>query len=136
MKSKRTAAWLTMGMVLLSACSGGGASQALGEKPGYQKISPQEALTMLQEQDVTLLDVRTQEEFAEAHIEGALLLPDYEIEQKASELLPDKDAVILVYCRSGRRSQGAAQKLIEMGYSQVYDFGGIIDWPYETVSGQ
>lgn len=136
MKTKRTAAWLTMSMVLLSACSGGGASQALQEKPVYQKISPEEALTMLQEQDVTLLDVRTQEEFAQAHIEGALLLPDFEIEQKAHELLPDQEKTILVYCRSGRRSQGAAQKLIEMGYTQVYDFGGIIDWPYETVSGQ
>ena len=85
--------------------------------------------------DYILLDVRTLEEFEPAHIKGAMLLPVTEIQDKASEQLGDKDAVILVYCRSGNRSAQAAKQLLDMGYTRVYDFGGIIDWPYETVSG-
>jgi rhodanese-related sulfurtransferase len=107
-------------------------SQASGV---YQKITAQEARKIMQEtDDYILLDVRTQEEYDEAHIEGAILLPDYEIEEKAGERLPDKNAMILVYCRTGRRSAASANKLLEMGYTQVIDFGGIVDWPYETVS--
>jgi len=103
--------------------------------PDYQKITPVEAKAMMDGGEVVILDVRTEAEFAEAHIAGAVLLPDYDIEPLAPELLPDKDETILIYCRSGRRSEIAANALIEMGYTNVYDFGGIIDWPYETVSG-
>ncbi len=107
-------------------------SQASGV---YQKITAQEARQIMQEKDdYILLDVRTQEEYDEAHIEGAVLLPDYEIKEKAGERLPDKNAMILVYCRTGRRSAASANQLLEMGYTQVIDFGGIVDWPYETVS--
>ncbi len=84
--------------------------------------------------DVIIIDVRTEAEFAEGHIENAVLLPDYDIEANASEILTDKSAVILVYCRSGVRSEAAAKKLAQMGYSNIYDFGGIIDWPYEMVN--
>jgi len=90
---------------------------------------------MSEEEEYILLDVRTEEEYAEAHIEGAGLLPYDEIADRAEAELPDKDAVILVYCKSGGRSEIAAKTLAGMGYSKVYDFGGINDWPYETVPG-
>lgn len=83
---------------------------------------------------VIVLDVRTPEEFQTGHIAGALLIPDTEIVNKAPSLLTDKSAVILVYCRSGRRSALASEALIQLGYRNVYDFGGIIDWPYEVVT--
>jgi rhodanese-related sulfurtransferase len=99
----------------------------------YRKITAEEAKAMLEANaDAILLDVRTEEEFTERHIPGAVLLPDYEVAEKAAEVLPDKNALILVYCRTGRRSANAANELIEMGYTNVYDFGGINDWPYET----
>ena len=78
----------------------------------------------------TLLDVRTQQEYDEKHIAGAYLIPDYEIESRAEKELPDKDALILVYCRSGSRSKKASQKLAELGYTNVKDFGGINTWRY------
>lgn len=84
-------------------------------------------------EDVIILDVRTQAEFAEGHIPNALLLPDNEIKQRAEELLPDKEQTILVYCRSGRRSELAAKELIQLGYTNVYDFGGILDWTGDVV---
>lgn len=99
---------------------------------GYQRISPSEANEiMLSEMGYIILDVRTEEEYATGHIPGAVLLPDYEIETRAEEVLPDKDQLILVYCRSGRRSKAAAEVLIELGYTNVKDFGGIIDWEYD-----
>jgi len=82
-----------------------------------------------------LLDVRTDEEFAEKRIDGAILIPDYEIEDRVLTELPDREALILIYCRSGNRSASAARKMIDMGYTNVYDFGGINDWPYDTVGG-
>jgi len=103
----------------------------------YQKISAKEAKQMMDEGgDFILLDVRTAEEFAEKRIAGAILIPDFEIAARAAAELTDKDARILVYCRSGRRSALAAQALADLGYTNVYDFGGITSWPYETVSGE
>lgn len=100
----------------------------------YQKISAEEAKEVMQSGNhYVILDVRTLDEYNEGHIEGAVLLPDNELEEKAESTLPDKEATILVYCRSGRRSVAAAQDLINMGYTNVYDFGGIVDWPYEVV---
>lgn len=102
----------------------------------YKKISAEEAYTMMNESsDFVLLDVRTEEEFEEKRIDGAVLIPDYEISTSAEIELPDKEALIFICCRSGRRSANVANELIEMGYTNVYDFGGIIDWLYETVSG-
>jgi len=99
----------------------------------YQKISAEEAYGMLKgEGGVILLDVRTPEEYEAAHIPAALLLPVDELPARAEETLPDKDAPILIYCRSGVRSANAANILISLGYANVYDIGGIIDWPYET----
>lgn len=102
------------------------------ENAEYKKITPQEATGMM-DKDAVILDVRTQAEFDQGHIPQAVLLPDTEIRQEATEILPDKDQTILVYCRSGRRSALAAQNLIDMGYTSVYDFGGIQDWTGEIV---
>ncbi len=100
----------------------------------YEQITPAEAKAIMDEEDgYVILDVRTQEEFDEAHIDGAILIPDYEIADKAESVLKDKNQLILVYCRSGRRSKLAAEKLVKLGYTNVKEFGGIIDWPYETV---
>lgn len=100
----------------------------------YEKISAQQAKEMIDKGEYgVILDVRTLEEYNEGHIEGATLLPDNEIRNKAEITLYNKEEVILVYCRSGRRSEAAAKVLVEMGYTKVYDFGGIIDWPYEVV---
>lgn len=100
----------------------------------YRKISAAEAYQKMIEEDAIILDVRTEEEYREIRIAGAVLVPDYEINSRADSLLPDKNALILVYCRSGRRSENAANELLSLGYTNVYDFGGIIDWTYETIS--
>ena len=100
---------------------------------GYYQITPEDARDIMgRESDYVILDVRTQDEYNEVHIPDAVLLPDYEIISRATEVLPDKDKLILVYCRSGRRSKNASAELAALGYSNVYEFGGIIDWPYET----
>ena len=100
----------------------------------YTRITPQEAKTLMDtETDYVILDTRTTEEFAEGHIEGAILIPEYEIADRAEKELPKKDQLILVYCRSGRRSKIAADELVKLGYTNVKEFGGIIDWPYEVV---
>ena len=103
----------------------------------YRKISAEDAYQMMQDtNDYILLDVRTGEEFNEKHIKGAVLIPDYEIKSRAATAFPDKNCLILVYCRSGRRSANAANELVKMEYTNVYDFGGIIDWPYGTAIGK
>ena len=105
------------------------------ESLGYRTITAEEAKERLDAgAPLVLLDVRTQEEFDEAHIPGAVCLPNEAIGGRAPAELPDKDAEILIYCRSGRRSAEAAGKLAKLGYTNVADFGGIIDWPYETTS--
>jgi len=88
------------------------------------------------EKDIILLDVRTPEEYMEKRIPGSILLPNYEIKDRATDVIPDKNARIVVYCRSGRRSAEAANTLRELGYSNVFDLGGINNWPYETISGE
>ena len=100
----------------------------------YEQITPAEAKEIMDEENgYVVLDVRTQEEFDEARIVSAILIPDYEIAAKAENILKDKNQLILVYCRSGRRSKLAAEALVKLGYTNVKEFGGIIDWPYETV---
>ena len=101
----------------------------------WQTITGEEAYRMMNELDsYVLLDVRTLAEFTEIRIDGAILIPDYELKQRAETELIDKNAVILIYCRSGRRSALSAAILAKLGYSNLYDFGGIINWSYETVS--
>ena len=97
-------------------------------------ITAEEARNLMDsEKDRIILDVRSREEYDQGHIPGAILIPDTEIEAKAADLLPDKDQLILVYCRSGRRSKLAAQSLADLGYTNIREFGGILDWPYEVV---
>ncbi|MDD2370401.1 MAG: rhodanese-like domain-containing protein [Firmicutes bacterium] len=100
------------------------------------KISTEEANKRLgSEKDVILVDVRTPEEYKGEHIKDAILLPLDTISKKAGEVIPDKEAIYFVYCRSGNRSATASSILVEMGYKNIFDLGGIIDWPYETASG-
>lgn len=104
-----------------------------GETAMYEEITQEEAKKIMDaDESAIILDVREKEEFDEGHIPGAILIPYTEIEDKADEMLPDKDSLILVYCRSGRRSKIAAKALSELGYTSVKEFGGIIDWQYET----
>lgn len=111
----------------------GMAGTEAGEGAAYHKISPEEAKEMMDKEKVKILDVRTLQEYREGHIPEALNLPNEEIKEEEPELLGDKEIPLLIYCRSGIRSRDASNKLVDMGYTQVYDIGGIIDWPYETV---
>ena len=113
---------------LLIGCHG-------NHKSAYEQITPAEAQALMDSEDgYIILDVRTPEEFAERHIEGAILIPDYEIGEKAESILTDKEQLILVYCRSGRRSKNAANELATLGYTNIKEFGGINDWKYGTVT--
>ena len=108
-------------------CSDGGSAS-------YDQISGAEAKALMDsESGYIIIDARTQEEYDQGHIPGAILIPEYEIADRAEKELPDKDQLILVYCRSGRRSKIAAEELVKLGYTNVKEFGGIIDWEYETV---
>ena len=101
----------------------------------YRLISPADAQRMMSEADsYILLDVRTREEYRERRIEGAVLIPVSELAERSGAELPDKTSTILVYCQSGRRSESAARLLLSLGYTTVYDMGGITNWPYPTVS--
>ncbi len=98
----------------------------------YEQINAEQAKQIMDsESGYIIIDARTLEEFNEGHIKGAILIPEYEISQRAESELLDKDQLILVYCRSGRRSKIASQALVDLGYTNVKEFGGIIDWPYE-----
>ena len=102
----------------------------------HQTITAKTAKQMMdKEEDYVLLDARSIEEYQDKRIPGAMLIPDYQITDMAESMLPDKDALIFVYCRGGVRSERASRALSDLGYSRVYDFGGIASWPYDTVSG-
>lgn len=119
---------ISLSLFGLTACQDG------GNNATYEQITPQQAKEIMDtEQEYIIIDARTEEEFAEGHIENAILIPEYEIKDLAEKELPDKDALILVYCRSGRRSKIASEELVKLGYTNVKEFGGIIDWPYEVV---
>ena len=127
---------LAASLALLSGCALSKAKEDkadMTDKAAYQKISAEEAYEMMASQEVVVVDVRTREEYDGGHIENAVLVPNESIGSEMPEALPDKEATLLVYCRSGRRSKDAAQKLLKLGYQSVYDFGGVIDWPYELV---
>lgn len=121
---------LILVMILLAGC----ASPKV--EASYRQISMDEAITMMEETSAyVILDVRTPEEFAEKHIPNAINIPNETIGTAEIPGLPDKDQLILVYCRSGNRSKQASQKLADMGYTNIVEFGGINNWPGETVSG-
>ncbi len=123
--------WLLSAAVLLPAfaliaCNAESAPQG---DAVYEQITTAEAKALMEsEQDYVILDVHTEEEFAAGHISGAILIPDYEIGEKAESILTDKNQLILVYCRSGRRSKNAANELATLGYTNIKEFGGIIEW--------
>ena len=103
------------------------------QEVSYRQITMDEAVAMMEEEkDYIILDVRTAVEFNEEHIPGAINIPNETIGTDAIPELPDKDQLILVYCRSGNRSKQASEKLVKLGYTNVVEFGGIIDWPGET----
>ena len=121
---KRSISLLLALALLLTACA---------QAASYEQITQEEAKQIM---DTTngyiLLDTRTREEYDQSHIPGALLIPHTEIAERAEAELPDKDQVILVYCRSGNRSKQASEVLVELGYTHVKEFGGINTWPYEV----
>ncbi len=120
-------------LLLLTGC-GGTASNASSEND-YQQISQEAAKEMMDTQDVIILDVREQDEYDSGHIPGAVLLPVGTMdEETAAEVIPEKDSTVLVYCRSGNRSKTASSALSELGYTSIYEFGGINTWPYEKES--
>ena len=122
--------------IILGACSSAKTDSIASSKSDniYEKITAEKAKQRIDSGElITILDVRTKEEFDEKHIEGAILIPNEEIMNEPPSQLPDKNAEILIYCRSGNRSRQAAEKLISMGYTNVKDFGGINDWSYDTV---
>ncbi len=100
---------------------------------GYTIIKADEAKKMMDAGNVIVVDVRTDSEYADKHIPNAINIPVESITTKQPDLLPDLNQTILVYCRTGIRAATASQKLVEIGYTKVYDMGGIVDWPYETV---
>jgi len=121
---------ILMALMLLTAC---GQNKENDGEDAYMSITAEEAKAIMDSgEGYIVLDVRTREEYDEGHIPGAVLVPNTEIEERAEENLPDKDQLILVYCRSGRRSKMAAEILAELGYTNIREFGGIIDWPYEV----
>ena len=121
---------VVLSIMLLSGC--GTAASELS----YKQISTDEAVTMMQEEsDYIILDVRTREEYESAHIPGAICVPNEDIGTEEVPELPDKEQLILVYCRSGNRSKQAAQKMADQGYTNIVEFGGMNSWTGETVSG-
>ena len=122
-------------LFLLPACAAGGSSQS-GGGAIYHKISASEAKAMMEKGNpFYLVDVRTQAEYDAERIDGAVLIPYDQIGSLAPTELPDKSALIFTYCRTGARSSVAAHTLVDMGYTNVFDIGGIQDWPYGTISG-
>ena len=120
---------ISLSLFGMTACDGEN-----GKASTYEQITAEQAKTIMDtEKDYVIIDARTEEEFAEGHIENAILIPEYEIKDRAEKELPDKEQLILVYCRSGRRSKIASEELVKLGYTNVKEFGGIIDWPYEIV---
>lgn len=119
---------LLLSLLLLTGCGGNGASES-----AYQQITQEEAKEMMDSQEVVILDVREQDEYDSGHIPGAVLLPVGTIDETtAAEVIPEKDSTVLVYCRSGNRSKTASAALADLGYTNIYEFGGINTWPYET----
>ena len=120
---------ISLSLFGMTACDGGNEKSST-----YEQITAEQAKTIMDtEKDYVIIDARTEEEFAEGHIENAILIPEYEIKDRAQKELSDKEQLILVYCRSGRRSKIASDELVKLGYTNVKEFGGIIDWPYKTV---
>ena len=121
---------LLLAVMMFTAC---GQDKENDQGAVYVNITAEEAKEIMDsEEGYVILDVREQDEYDAGHISGAILIPYTQIEEKANEMLPDKEQLILVYCRSGRRSKIAAEALVKLGYTNIKEFGGIMDWPYEV----
>lgn len=119
-------------MILLTGCSLNVKNKT--DEITYTQISQDEAKKMMDDNDdIIILDVRTEEEYNTGYIKDAILLPVTEIKEKAEEVLKNKEQIILVYCRSGNRSKTASQELVDLGYKNIYEFGGINTWKYDIV---
>ena len=124
---KRIIVLFLLGMIIFGGCK----KKEEEAVSSYTHISQEEAKRVMDEEDdIVILDVRTKEEYDGGHIRDAICIPNETIDEKVSEILKDKNQKILVYCRSGRRSVQAAEKLVALGYTKIYEFGGIIDWIY------
>ncbi len=122
--------FLFLAVMMLTAC---GQATENNREAVYMNITAEEAKQIMDtEEGYIILDTRAQDEYDAGHIPGAIVIPHDEIADRAEKELPDKDQLILVYCRSGRRSKIAAEALVELGYTNIKEFGGIIDWPYEV----
>lgn len=127
-RTMKKAIFIITAMMMLVLCACGGST-------AYKQISQDEAMQMMQEEsDYLIVDVRRPDEFAGGHIAGAINVPNETIEEEMPEALPDKDQLLLIYCRRGNRSKEASQKLAEMGYTNVYEFGGIETWQGDIVT--
>ena len=123
---------IVLSALMFTGCAGTNNSQT----NTYRQISMDEAGTMMErESGYIILDVRRPDEYATGHIPNAINVPNENIGTDGISELPDRDQLIMVYCRSGRRSKEAAKKLVKLGYTNIVEFGGIIDWKGETVSG-
>ena len=123
-------------VLILTGCGSSADDKTVGDKKTYRQVSPEEAAAMMEEEtDYIILDVRTQEEYETAHIPGAICIPNETIGTEDIPELPDKEQLILVYCRSGNRSKQASEKLAKQGYTNIVEFGGINSWTGKTVSG-
>ena len=134
---KKRAFLLITALLLLTGCSSGSGQVMDGDGMvrSYMQISQEQAKEMMAQEDGHIIvDVRRQDEYDAGHIPGAILIPNEGIGTEQPEELPDLNQIILIYCRSGRRSKEAAQKLFDMGYTNIYEFGGIIDWTGEIVA--
>lgn len=136
MKQLLSIAFILFPCLLFAGCSSSETeNKSIITQNTYEQITQDEAKSIMDgDKPYTLLDVRTKEEFDSEHIKGAILIPDYEINTRAEDILTDKNALILVYCRTGRRSKNAANNLATLGYTNVKEFGGINDWKYGTVT--
>ena len=124
-----------VGMLMLLFTLAGCSTSTETEMVTYEQITAETAKMLMDtETNYIIIDARTEEEYAAGHIPGAILMPEYEVADRAESELPDKNQLILVYCRSGRRSKIAADTLAYLGYTNVKEFGGIIDWTYETTT--
>ena len=137
MKMKRIVLLLSASLLLLAGCGTGKQEEETGKAAGtYRQISQEEAQRIMErEEGYVIVDVRREDEFLSGHIPGAILIPNESIEDTPPAQLPDRDQLILIYCRSGNRSKQASQKLANMGYTNICEFGGINTWPGEIVAG-
>lgn len=135
MKQKTVVVLLLMMILIITLAGCSSENTSTDPDNSYQKISSEEAKKMMDEDSsIIILDVRTPEEFKSGHIQGAVNIAQTEIAVIIKTAIPDKSATILVYCQSGNRSALASKELIELGYLNIYDFGGINDWKYDVIT--